>query len=184
MQRFPTIALIFVCFASTAGCSNSRPNRPDPFAHYPQAAKRAAIADSHGAAPEITHEGNFKVSVNANGKKVSDFNDRLIHQVTISRKDLALISGTQKELRLPFVGKPEVDHSGKLAGVRLTEVRTKEVLPTLGLEDGDLVTAVGKKHTSSFADLRQIALELKKNHSTTATMVRRGRPHKIFYSLN
>ena len=176
--------IVFFC-----GCSTQGAERKDPFSQYAQAkggkAQGTRSARKQQAAPG---DGNFRVSVSANGAPVKDFNEQLIHRVIVNKKDLVLLSTSSVAGSVPFTGKSERDHFGEIAGVRLTEIRTAKVLPTLGLQDGDLLTAVGKKHTTSLDDLKQLAIDLIAGSATekraSLTLIRRGRPHKILYSLN
>lgn len=129
-------------------------------------------------------QGNFRVSVTSGGKPVNDFQERLVHRVTLSKKDLAAIMPVPgRAPQVPFTGRVEKDGQGGIVGLKLTEVRTSDVLPTFGLQDGDLITAVGKKHPNEISDLSQIVLDIRKNSEATLTLQRNGKPHKIFYGL-
>jgi hypothetical protein len=182
LNRLPLIALVILTLCS---CSVQDSGRKDPFAQYAQG---KTTSNSQNRSALKSPGNNFRVSVSSDGQPVTDFTQKLVHRITLSKSDLKRLAQSSNSQSVPFKGNLERDQQGKIAGLRITEIRTPEVLPTLGLEDGDLLTAIGKKQPRSLSDLAQLALELAsltaKDKTSSITVVRRGRPHKIIYSLN
>jgi hypothetical protein len=156
------LALLTLLFVSS--CSGE--SRPDP-------------------AWDVQGDHQFKVSVYSGGKEVKDFNTQLIHRVDISPEQLKRVFGADdRQLRLPFTGTGEKDRFGKIAGVRVGRFQSPEGGPqAFGLKNQDLITAIGVQRATSIDDFRRLGKELSTTKSSSITLEREGRPHKILYSL-
>ena len=134
------------------------------------------------AKPEVERLGEgYKVSVRTGGQDVSNFSEQLVHRILLSRSDFdSLVKDWPQGL--PFTSKSEYDMRGNPSGLRITKVGSKQG-PHLGLQQKDLVTAVGTTHTFTTRDMWQLFRELSISREATLTLVRQGKPHKILYNL-
>jgi hypothetical protein len=131
-------------------------------------------------APEIVSR-EYKVSVTSDGKPIHS--EELLHRIELRQSTVALIlAAWPKKLNLPFEGVAERDNRGQVRGVRLTR-KSGFNLPTLGLQSGDLITAVEHSPASDLRDLYLLFEALKKNGMASCTFERSGKPHKALYYL-
>lgn len=126
--------------------------------------------------------GEFEVSVKADGKAVSNHEQKLVHRVELAQKDLDQVMSTWPErLNIPFSSEAEKDVRGDVVGLRLSW--SGSALPTLGLQDGDVLTAVGKRHAQNLRDLSGVIFALENRELASVTIERQGQPHKLLYYL-
>ena len=171
---------MLICSALVSGCASGAQKSARASLDDDDSASANGNTVSRGAAPH----GEFKVSVTSGGKPVPNFQQKLVHRITLSKQDLtALMPVPGRGPQIPFTGKVDRDSNGGIVGLKLTEVRTNTVMPTFGLQDGDMLTAVGSKHVDDLSDLTQIAIDIRKNAQATLTLQRNGLPHKVFYTL-
>ena len=127
-------------------------------------------------------EGDFKVSVASNGKAVSNFNEQLVHRVTLSPAELKKVFvKPPKDIRLPFTAQKIFDGRGGIKGVKVTNFRANGGSSSFGLEENDIVTAFGRNHAKSPSDFWLLYQELMKESTATVTLERKGQPHKILF---
>lgn len=132
---------------------------------------------------QIVDKGEFQVSVYSGGKKVLNPNQRLVQRMVIpnSLVDSAIIDWPNK-LSLPFTCNLELDAMGSSMGLRVDfNVLRKEKLPSLGLVQGDLITAVGTTLANDINQLYVIFEALKKGETSSITIQRGGVDSKIFF---
>ena len=162
-----TLALLFIFIFSA--CSASAPKKSHPFSKTSFGKKGR----------------KYNVSVATDGTSVSDFGTSLVHRVNISPRELELVSDIRnRRLYLPFSVVPQRDVHGQIAGLFLSQSPGLKNDVTLGFEDSDLITAVGRRFTKTPKDLWFLIEELRSKKEATATIQRGGRPHKIFYYLS
>ena len=136
--------------------------------------------------PLTDSSGNkFHVSVNTNGRELKNFEEPLVHRIILSQVELELLKATpQNKLQLPFQGAKEFDNNGKISGLRVVQLDPLSKLPTLGLQNDDIVTAVGLKLVSETSDLIELITSLQNTKQGSITILRAGIPHKILYYLS
>lgn len=131
---------------------------------------------------EVQRGRSYDVSVYSDGKEVKDFNKELIHRVELPARVVASLS--QQGSRLPIDGRTERDGRGNVTGIRVITSKQGASPAVLGLRDKDLITAIGARRVRQTEDLRTLFTSLAKDKSTTLTLEREGRPHKILYYLS
>ncbi|MFN8392420.1 MAG: PDZ domain-containing protein [Bdellovibrionota bacterium] len=131
---------------------------------------------------EVRADHQFKVSVYSDGREVKDFNAPLVHRVDLTAAQLAQIGGTP--MKLPFQASSEKDGLGKVSGVRVLRPKAGDNPSMLGLQEKDLVTAVGTVRVKSVDDFRTLFDQLRGSKSASITVERQGKPHKILYYLS
>lgn len=134
--------------------------------------------------PAAKRDGQFKVSVSTDGKPVEDFKQPLVHRIRVRPAELRSISGAQgKAMSLPFNAKRVIDLQGKIKGIRVLNVRPPYGTQVLGLQNNDLITAVGLRHVDHPNDFSLLFNQLRSEKQATMTLERDGKPHKILYYL-
>ncbi len=129
-------------------------------------------------------ESEFKVRVVSGGEVQRDLEQELVHRVELSKEDIrTALRSWPTSLQIPFSGKVQRDAQGELIGVNLSATTQTSMLPRLGLEDNDLLTAVGKKRAESIKDLYFLFEALADKNFASVTVQRNGKPHKILYFL-
>ena len=133
--------------------------------------------------PEIVgRSGDYAVTVSSGGKELRDFSAPLVHRVSLKKRTVEeMLKFWPKRLDLPFDGAAERDNRGKVMGVRITSIKPKRDLKSLGLRKGDLLTAAEQKLMTTPRDFVQVLDSLKQSGLGTVTIERDGKPHKILY---
>lgn len=113
----------------------------------------------------------FQVSVSAGGRPVADLDSRLIHRLdyspTVSERVSSLKVGVER------------DREGKVMGLR---VKNGSVI-ALGLELGDLITAINLRRVEGESDLQSLKSSLSRGEDISMTVERERVAHKIYLSL-
>jgi hypothetical protein len=136
-----------------------------------------------------TPKRNFQVSVKQDGQAVTSFSESLVHRFALSLEDASLIFGPAPEhMNFPYALKPKADLRGGIVGFEVietfeTRARLESGMSSLGLQIGDLVTAVGKMRITHEQDLWHIYDLLKLKKQASLTIERDGMPHKFLYFL-
>jgi hypothetical protein len=155
-----TVCLIGCAQGSRNQTARKEPNRLDPHA-----------------------EANpFQVTVKSDGKEVKDSNASLIHRVTLSPTELATVGRLTKPESGTIRLKRESDNRGGTIGLRI-QLASPEQAKLLGLQNNDIVTAVGKTGATKLRSLEPLVQGLQAKKSETLTLIRGGKPHKILYYL-
>lgn len=158
--RFSQIISAFLCAGVFVGCSAGSNNEPEI----------------------VGRTGEYAVTVSSGGKELRDFSAPLVHRVSLKKGTVAeILKFWPKRLDLPFDGTTERDNRGKVMGVRITSVKPKRDLKSLGLRKGDLLTAAEQKLMTTTRDFIQVFDALKQSGLGTVTLERDGKPHKILY---
>ena len=135
---------------------------------------------------QIQPTGDIDVQVSMGGQKITDLDKQLIHRIEISSRTLDLLKPEGSNgLRLPFLVKKEVDQRGLVMGLKV--FRSKEgplSLEDLGLQERDLLTAIGTKLLTSAKDFELFVKILRNKRELSMTLERDFQPHKIIYYLS
>lgn len=126
----------------------------------------------------------YTVSVATSEGPVQNFEQRLVHRKTLPQafvEPLRVSAGHQ--LSKYFSAQAELDQLGNAAGLRIVSILDRTARDTLGLQLGDLITAVGTSHVASVKDFARVFEYLHQNRQASITLVRNGKPHKVFYYL-
>ena len=130
---------------------------------------------------QIEREHDYKVSVYQDGKEVKNFQAPLVQRVDISNAMLNALAKAPGDLQ--FNGVREKDNRGKISGLRIHAGKGAQAVSALGLKEKDLVTAVGQKRVQQMEDFRFLAKELNETKTSSLTLEREGKPHKILYYI-
>ena len=130
---------------------------------------------------EVERDRRYEVSVYSDGKQVKDFNKELGHRVELTPSVVS--SMEQQGRRLPFDGRSEHDARGNIVGIRIASTKQSVSPAFLGLREKDLITAVGLRRVRKSDDVRQLFSELAQSKTSTLTLERDGRAHKIIYYI-
>ena len=155
LRLLPQYLIFLVCF----GC----------------AAEHAVEGDYRKTSPK------FNVSVTSDGKTVTNFSTSLVHHVEVSEREL--LGYSAKAGSLPFNAQMEYDREGKAIGIRVSGSESASSALGLGLNDKDIITAIGRAHPQGAGDLSLLFEQLRKFRRASITIERLGVPHKIFYYL-
>lgn len=133
--------------------------------------------------------GRFEVTVVEDGKTVSDTSKQLVHRMVISKSNLKSSFGaTPEEMQALLNINAQLDAYQRVAGLEVlgrspsSETASKQA-GNLGLQYGDMVTAVGKNRVIDPVDFWGVYEALKIEKKATITLQRRGDAHKILYFL-
>lgn len=136
--------------------------------------------------PPVTIErvsDDFEVQVSAAGREVKDFQQPLVHRMTLSQDRVRFLHVDVIQRRaLPFNAKVELDRRGVVSGVKIFPPKSL-VAGELGIESLDLITAVNTKPVRALGDMQLLFKTLDEEKSATMTVIRRGQPHKLLYSV-
>lgn len=123
-----------------------------------------------------------RFSVSVNGEPAAAYNSPLVHRVSMTERQLALLLPGPRGLILPFTGTVHRDGAGAIMGVQLSGMRTGNY-PVLGLREGDIITAVNTTPARQIEDISELLHTLRAQRTASMTLLRTGRPHKILYYL-
>jgi hypothetical protein len=134
------------------------------------------------ANPNLIREDSYRVSIKSNGVEQKDFNQQLVHRLSVKSSELKLMSANgQENLLLPFSFESSLDLSGNLSGLKIKSTKTYPGVNSLGLQPGDLITAFGLVKPNGRSDFWKLFVDLNKDKQASITLQRAGRPHKILY---
>ena len=145
--------------------------------------------EHHSSAQLRRNSSDFKISVESGGVEVKDFTQPLVHHFqlslvqiedVVSEHQIILSSNNSK---VDVGAKPQLDGQGHVMGVVITSPNLENMLAPIGLQRGDLITAIGRRHFKDFSALTEIFVELDDKGLATLTFERQGVPHKNFYYL-
>lgn len=88
------------------------------------------------------------------------------------------LGGTTRDLAVA-----PLQRNGRLAGLRILRVRPRSVFYCLGLRAKDQVVAVNKRQLTSPDVMLTLLAELPGAHHVSVTLIRRGRPQTLDYSI-
>ena len=114
----------------------------------------------------------MKVSVENDGRVLSNFESELVHRIGL-KADLLSFHGIQSHR--------EFDGHGKVRGLRVKRETPSNLLTTVGLLPDDVITAVGKRRLLGPEGLKFLPSEM--NGGTTVTFERNGVPHQNYYTI-
>ena len=138
-------------------------------------------ACSLSSAPnDIQHTGNFEVTVRSNGREVKNFNQELVHHLTMSRSSLAELQDYSKR---EAIATPRRDSRGAFQGLKVRSQVPRTVLQELGIMPGDVVTAFGTKKVEADMSFEEFLLSFDALDEASLTFERKGEAHKVIYSL-
>jgi hypothetical protein len=126
--------------------------------------------------PNFVFSNEMKVSVSSDGKAVTDIDKELVHRVTVSSAILAKITKNIDLRDLPFLVQAEFNSKAEFVGMRLFKYRGGFAY---GLEEQDLITAVGKTKLQERKHLLLMFDALNQTGETSLSIVRRGEAQKI-----
>ena len=157
----------FILLASLIGCSTT---------------SRPVLERVAPTRPKLS--GNYKVSVAVDGKPVETFREKRVHYMQLSPNDLrALGRHLPKRVNVPFGSVPEISAAGEMVGFRVVAKPGASRAMTMGLQEGDVVTAVNTAHVTSILDLKKLITALNNDKRASMTFLRNGEHHKILFSL-
>ena len=130
--------------------------------------------------PEMQRSGGFEVKVKANGHEVKNFEQDLIHRITLSREVLAEL---QHYSRVEEIAIPGKDGRGTFQGLKVRKAVPPNILQNLGLQSGDVVTAFGIRNVQSDMSFMEFLLSLDALDDSSLTFIRKGQAHKVLYQL-
>lgn len=145
-----------------------------------------SCASTHQRA-EIIRENDdqrFKVTVTADGQKVKNFGETLVHRVDIPETAVNVMvqSWPDSFTRLAQTH-TEYDAQGKVMGLRVISPQPGAKIGIIGVLDRDIITAVGLTPIRSRDQIQSMFAELKKTGLATLTVERGGVPHKYLYYI-
>lgn len=136
------------------------------------------IACSSSKLPE---PGRFKVTVSTDGKEVKDYNQSLVHRVTLNKKDLRKLFGNSPEkFNCKSSLKTKKDFEGKAIGLKVKP----EGIESLGLEGEDVIVAIGANAVNNKEDFWHLKELIEIKGEAELTIIRNGRPNKILLAIN
>ena len=141
-----------------------------------------------GSAPVLEPVGDgYKVSVRTNGEEVPANSPALVHRVSVSEPQYETLRDLHRDGNVLDVirTRTERDRRGSVAGLRVLSVpsgRSREA--TLGLRQGDMITAFSTEHAQHPRELYQFIEQLREQQRVSMTVLRQGVPHKIYLSKN
>ncbi|MBL7662826.1 hypothetical protein JNK13_08765 [bacterium] len=118
--------------------------------------------------------GPMKVYVQANGRDVKDFDNKLVDYFSLTKK---AVQSFQQNSKLKL--ETELDREKKIMGLRIREVGDNP----LGLKTGDIILAVGKDKVSDPKHFEVFYEDLLRSGKETISLERRYRPRKFFYNI-
>ncbi|HMO18685.1 MAG TPA: hypothetical protein PKA63_10545 [Oligoflexia bacterium] len=129
-------------------------------------------------------DNEFKVSVETDGKKVNNPESRLIQRIRIRESDVVSVFGTGANPRVPSLNVKRVfDSRGSAIGLEI--VQLTPLAKSMGLQIGDILTAVGKIKLKREQDLVNFGKLFSGEPELSFTYERNGNPHKtIFFKTN
>lgn len=130
---------------------------------------------------EIERSGHFEVKVKANGKEQRNLQETLIHRRDL---DAETLSAVQSFSQRTEIAEPRKDRQGGLYGLKVKKGLPPPVTQALGLEAGDIVTAFGAKRVEADMSFMEYLLSLGALEESSVTLLRRGVPHKVLYSIS
>lgn len=123
---------------------------------------------------------SFRVSVESGGKPIENFEENLIHRITLTDKDVdTALASPSGGLNLPFELTRELDSTGAIKGLRVVSIQPGRGSLALGFRRGDVVTAVNKIHLKQPSELRTVFESMRERKLVSITLERAGVPHKI-----
>lgn len=131
------------------------------------------------SAPHIEQTGNYKVTVVSDGEEVKDFNNALVHRITLSDFQIEIMKekfNQPEKIKL----KNEKSLAGDIVGV-FPISSDVQLFRQLAFERGDVLTAVNRQRITAESFAKLFFESLKQNQETTMTIQRRGIPHKLIY---
>lgn len=125
--------------------------------------------------PKVRHH---KVSAYDSDNKKIAASKRYIHRVMVRKESLP------KQVQdLPFDFVPIEDSSGRIRGLMVREKVQIFTDSVMGLAKGDILTSVDRTPVQSLREMRQLVDSIRYKGQSTATIERRGEPHKLFFVL-
>ncbi len=125
----------------------------------------------------------LQVLVKSQGQQLPNPNTQLVHRYSLSPTQLDRAAGVFASCNSPqraFV--PERDRQNNLMGLRVTRSGAASFVD-LGVQEGDIVTALNKTGLPNPCDFSRWLSELQRAGSGSATLLRLGAPHKLFFII-
>ncbi len=186
--RLVLIASIFIAFISS-GCAAQKESARYSLSRKPTPPTKLLQTERNSATNHHRNPGDFKISVESGGVEVKDFNQPLVHHIYLSSEQIEEVVSehqiilSSRKSKGDLGAKPQLDGQQQVMGVAITSSNLESMLAPIGLQRGDLITAIGRRHFRDFADLPGLFLELDDKGVATLTFERQGVPHKNFYYL-
>ena len=125
--------------------------------------------------PKIRHD---KVEVFDSENNRLSASKKFIHRIPVRRSLLP-----QQINELPFAFAPVEDSFGRVRGLMVREKIQIPVKTVLGFTKGDILTSVGRVPVTSPEHLRRLLQKIRYTGEASATIERKGEPHKLFFQL-
>jgi S1-C subfamily serine protease len=94
----------------------------------------------------------YKVSVESGGKKVENPTENLLKRIRIRSGDIMAVFGSKSSPKIPSLSVARA-YDGRSSIMGLEIAKSTPVSDALGLQVGDIITAVGVRHVRSPNDL-------------------------------
>jgi hypothetical protein len=136
-----------------------------------------AMSGQKKSGSRFSQHGEYKVTVETEGRKLNNLEQNLIHRIRISSSDIISVFGTKDAPRIPQLSvKKGFDGKGELIGLEI--VNETPVSSALGLKFGDIITAVGFKLVREKTDLMNFGRLFSGSSELSFTFERNGAARK------
>lgn len=144
----------------------------------------SSCSSSNSNAKKMPRLADYKVSVESQGKKVLNPAPDLIKRIRISSRNIQGVFGTAQKPKIPELSVARAfDGRSKVMGLEIA--RGTPVSDALGLQAGDILTAVGTRHIKTPNDLTYFARFFDKKQELSFTFDRKGIARKtILYRVD
>ena len=181
-------AIVFIAFV-LSGCAAKKESARYSLIGQPSLPTKLSETERKDSTNLHRNPSDFKISVESGGVEVKDFTQPLVHHIQLSSAQIEEVVSehqiilTSNKSKGDVGAKPQLDGQGHIMGVVITSSNLENMLAPIGLQRGDLITAIGRRHFEDFSALTEIFVELDDKGLATLTFERQGVPHKNFYYL-
>ncbi len=130
--------------------------------------------------PVVERQGAMKVSVLSNGQPLKNFEQELIHRVELDGPGVVRLEEFAAREKIVT---PKRDARGGLMGLKVRVGLPPEILKSLGVAGGDVVTAFGVRRAKTESSLGEFVNALHKSPESSLTFERQGVPHKVLITV-
>ncbi len=129
---------------------------------------------------EKPEASRFKVSISVEGKEVEDFNQTLVHRISINKNKLnSLFGDNPEDYNCKDSLKVKKNYLKKPVGLIV-----RDGIDSLGLEAEDVLVSLGSKTLFSKTDFWHLKELIEIEKSAELTILRNSKANKVIYALD